>query len=119
MTDQIRKPDLWVDELVEKHECGGYDGDSLTTEFVHEGRTVSLIHPFSLEAAEILSITKSDSGELLYLIAKQPRPHGDFPIAAILIVAKLRRADTYATVVWHELVPWALKYLGFADETET
>jgi hypothetical protein len=119
MTNQIRKPELWVDELREKHECGGYDGYSLTTELVLDGRRIMLRHPFSLEAAEFLSVTKSDSGELLYLIVRQPRPHGYFPNAAIMIVAKRREADNYAAVVWHELYPWAFKYLGLAGEIET
>ncbi len=115
MSDNLRKPEHWVDELTEKHECGGYR-DPVTIELDHSGRSLTLVAPFPFEdRAEILETTISPSGDLLYLIAKEPREEAYMGFATILIVAIRRDQDRYEVVVWHELYPWAIERLGLED----
>jgi hypothetical protein len=118
MDKQRGKPEFWVDELWEKHECGGYGVYQPPSESVIEvgGRDLRLISPFELEDVQIASGTFSESGELLYIIAKRPGGYApNLLIDGILIVARRRQADRYAVVVWHLLFGWALKYLGLEE----
>jgi hypothetical protein len=118
MADNLRKPEHWVDELREKHECGGYR-NPITISIAHEDRSLTLLSPFPLAQAKVLSTTISGSGELLYLIAKEPQEWYEPPFSGILIVARRREADRYEVFVWHSLFPWAIERLGLDDTTDS
>jgi hypothetical protein len=119
VADPANEPKYWVDELWEKHECGGYGIYSQPdrTEIQLEGRGVTLVMPFKLDPSRIVSVTNSEGGELLYLIAKEPRLDEDPPYVGVLIVARRRGIDEFAVVVWHILYGWALRYLGLDKPT--
>ena len=118
MAKHTGPPEFWADELWEKHECGGYGiySPPRIIEIRHDGRRFTLIAPFGLDPGHVVSTTLSESGDLLYLIVKQPRPREDPPCVGILIVARRREADTFAVVIWHILFGWAFKYLGLGQE---
>lgn len=118
MANNLRKPEHWVDELREKHECGGYR-NPITISIAHEDRPIVLISPFPLDEAKVLSTTISSSGEVLYLIAKEPRPDYEPPFAGILIVARRREVDRFEVFVWHDLYPWAIERLGLEESTNS
>ncbi len=117
MGDRFRKPENWVDELVEKHECGGYYHEPIRFSLEHAGRTLTVLLPFELDEVTILSVTVSESGELLYLLGRKPLLDFKPPYEGLLLVGRRRAPDTYAIVVWHTLFPWALKYLGLEVES--
>ncbi|MDB5349496.1 MAG: hypothetical protein JWN86_743 [Planctomycetota bacterium] len=121
MADLSRKPEFWVDELWEKHECGGYGRHSEphSVALTLQGRPVTLISPFPLDPARIESLTLSESGDLLHILAREPRPEEDPPYAGILIVAHRLEPDRYAVVVWHLLYGWALGRLGLDGGDES
>lgn len=116
MADPYRTPENWVDELLEKHECGGYYHEPIRFSLEHAGKTLTLLLPFELDDGKIVSVTVSESGELLYLIGKQPLAGYEPPFQGLLLVGRRRAPDTYAIVIWHTLYPWALKYLGLEEE---
>ena len=64
----------------------------------------------------VLSVTPSETGELLFLVAKEPSGYPDMPYFGLLIVARRRNDGCYAAVVWHGLYPWAIKYLGLETD---
>ena len=105
-------PEFWVDELIEKHECGGYR-DPIQIELKFAGRVLQLVAPDWLEGrTEVLETTISASGDLLYLVVKESSEDAYMGFNPILIVARRRESDQYEVVVWHHLYPWAIERLS-------
>lgn len=98
----------WVDMLREKHECFGYDNPA-TMRIDHEGERLEVLLPNYTPPVDILSATRA--GHLLYLIGRQKRKVYD-ELIPVLMVAKRREEGDFEVVVWHEMYPWALKYLN-------
>jgi hypothetical protein len=117
MADHSKKPDNWVDELFDKHECGSYYHEPIRYSVDHAGKKLTLLLPYDLEEVTILSSTTSRSGDLLYLVGKRPLEDSQPPYEGLLLVGRRRAPDTYAIVVWHTLYPWALGYLGLDENT--
>ncbi|MEO6808694.1 MAG: hypothetical protein ABI353_06240 [Isosphaeraceae bacterium] len=108
--------DLWVDLLNRKHEC--YPTSSIPIEINHEGKRLTLHMPDVLVQPERLEIKATvGSGELLVLIGRHTMTDRDDPYErGVLMVARKRDEATYDVHVWHEMYPYALKYLGLAPE---
>ena len=99
------RPEFWVDELLEKHECGPYR-DPVALPFHHRGQAMTLIAPWEWQGtAEVLPTTLSDSGDLLSIVAQDTHEDAYLGVAPVLIVARRRGPDEYAVVIWHELYP--------------
>ena len=78
--ESARKPEFWVDELWEEHECGGYGIDSLPKrlQIAHDGRRFTLISPFARDSSHVASVTRSNPA-FLHLIAKDRAPTRNRP----------------------------------------
>ena len=74
MSDPLSQIEFWVDELWENHECGPYGrySEPISLYLSLSERDVTLISPFELYPARIVSTTASESGDLLFLIAREP-----------------------------------------------
>jgi hypothetical protein len=84
---------------------------------VHEGRPVRVRIPNNLIDPERLEILATfGSGPLLTLIGHHTMK-GDHPYErGVLMIARADSEGTFVVHVWHELYPWALKYLGLKEE---
>jgi len=107
----------WLDVLNRKHECGPTLSEYRTLDLVHEGHPVRVRIPDNLIDPERLEILATlGSGPLLTLIGhhtmkgKSPYERG------VLMVARADPEGTFIVHVWHELYPWALKYLGLKED---
>ncbi len=114
-TDEQENP--WLDILDRKHECGPSLSDYRTLDLVHEGRPVRVSIPDELVNPERLEILATlGSGPLLALIGHHTM-EGDHPYErGILMVARADSGGIFVVHVWHELYPWALKYLGLKED---
>lgn len=108
--------DLWADILNRKHEC--YTTSSTPVEIDHEGRRLTLRMPNVLVQPERLELKAAfGSGEFLVVIGRHTMTGYDDPYErGILMVARKRGETTYDVHVWHEMYPYALKYLGLTAE---
>ena len=104
---------LWVDMLWEKHECFRYTPQSQTVEL--DGRTIRLSLPDYLPGFTVLAW--AEQGNFLFLLLQLDQRWGDGFLGAV-VVAQREGENTYAAFIWHELYPYALKYLGLAAEEE-
>lgn len=104
----------WVDQVFEKHECFTYGDHAILKIKLPQGE-VKLIVPKYLPEVTILKSAESDG--LLFLVGHDTEEHRGAPMGVLLVARKSKKKDTYETVVWHELFPWALKYLGLSDAT--
>jgi len=103
----------WLDVLNRKHECGPSFSDYYTLELQHEGQSLRVQIPDNLndpERLEIRATIASDS--LLVLIGYHTMKEEDPYERGILMVARAEADGSFVVHVWHELYPWALKYLG-------
>ena len=105
---QPKRDPHWIDMLWEKHECFGYDNPA-TLQVEYEGQRLDVLLPNYVPHAEILFSTQA--GQLLFLIGRQTRKVYERHVP-VLMVAKRRDEGRYEVVVWHEMYPWALDYLG-------
>jgi hypothetical protein len=113
MTGEL-KPGLWIDELNRKHECGPTYSDPIPVQVIVDGKTYTVLTPDILPSPERLEIkTTIVSDDLLMMIGRHTLTDGDDPYErGILMVARKVGDSIYAVHVWHELFPYALKYLG-------
>lgn len=119
MASDPQRPDHWVDELLEKHECGPYR-DPVSIPFEHEGRPMTLIAPWEWEGpTEVVETTISASGDLLYMVARESDEEAYLGFNPTLIVARRRGTDCYEVVVWHQLCPWAIERLGLGEPIDS
>jgi len=119
MADEPEK-ELWTDILSRKHECYPYPSRPIPVDLPGGANAVTVWVPDNLNDPGRLEIrTVVGSGDLIVLLGrhtladeKQPYERG------VLMVA--RRADpaTYHVHVWHEMYPYALKYLGIDLPTD-
>ncbi len=110
----VNTEELWIDMLWEKHECLHYPTRAETVTL--DGRIIRLLLPeytpgFTVQAW-------AGRGDLLFLLFQLDERYADAFLGAV-VVARKTAEDTYTTVVWHELYPWALKHLGLAMEEES
>ncbi len=103
--------ELWIDMLWEKHECFFFSAREVKVEL--DGRTVHLLLPEYMPAFTVKAW--AERGELLFLVCQLELQFAGEFVGAI-IVARRKEEGEYATVIWHELYPYALKYLGLTDE---
>src|SRR5438874_1520853 len=104
---KARKPH-WVDCVLEKHECWGYD-DPVELLVEHEGRTLKVIVPEDMERVHVRVMARSE--KLLFLMGRTEEKFNDRYMGVVLI-AKHREGDTYEVGVWHELYPYAQEFFG-------
>jgi hypothetical protein len=107
MSVQRERDPYWVDELWEKHECGGYS-DVAYLQVTIGDKNLRVIVPQYRAEVEVLHVTRDDP--YLFLLGRATGEHANN--AGIVIVAKHVSGNHYAAVVWHGLYWWALKYLG-------
>jgi hypothetical protein len=105
---------FWIDCLHEKHECWGYDHPQ-RIQVEHASRQLNIDLPNYLPRMEV-KVT-AESSDLLFLIGRQTKEYPGLGFPGVLMVARRQAGDTYAAVIWHELYPWALKYLGLEQES--
>ena len=106
----------WLDVLDRKHECGPSLCKYGTLNLVHEGRSVRVSIPDQLINPERLEILATlGSGPLLALIGYHTMKGKDPHERGVLMVAREKSEGTFVVHVWHELYPWALKYLGLKE----
>lgn len=101
----------WIDCLWEKHEC--YDYTPRTETVALDGRAIQLLLPCYMPRFTVL--TWSERGALLFLLLQLEQRYHDAFVGAV-VVARKTEENSYTTTIWHELYPYALKYLGFAGE---
>lgn len=101
----------WVDQLLEKHECFGYDNPS-TIEMQHAGEMIKVLVPRYL--TDVQALATSSTGSLLFILGKQSEKYRDEHLGVVLI-AKHKDGNTYEVGVWHELFPRALWHLGVVE----
>jgi hypothetical protein len=102
------KPELWNDVLHRKHECYSVR-DVEVRECRLEGRPVT--YRISEYLPKFQACTGAVQGDLLFLYGSTEEIFDKEHCCAMLIG---RRADDgiYDVHVWHELYPYARKYLG-------
>jgi hypothetical protein len=107
----------WLDVLDRKHECGPALTDYRTLDLTHDGRPVRVHVPDHLIDPERLEILATmGSGALLTLIGHHTMSGPDPYERGVLMVARANAAGDFVVHVWHELYPWALKYLGLKQD---
>jgi hypothetical protein len=107
----------WLDVLNRKHECGPSLSRYRTVDIVHEGQPVRVRIPDNLNNPERLEMLAAiGTGSLLALIGyhtmEGPHPYE----RGVLMVARAQPDRTFVVHVWHELYPWALKFLGLKED---
>lgn len=110
-------PKFWIDCLMEKHECWGYENYSKgSVEVKVSDRTVRVIVPVHYANVEVLVAAESDG--LLFLLGRWLNEWArKMECDGVVMVAKRLDDDTYAVGVWHELFGYALKYFGFGGSS--
>jgi hypothetical protein len=108
----------WLDVLNRKHECGPSLSSYRTLDLTHEGRPVRVRIPNNLVNPERLEILATmSSGPLLTLIGHHTMAGKDPYERGVLMVARAAEpGGPFVVHVWHELYPWALKYLGLKED---
>ena len=101
---------LWVDCLLEKHECYTYDRYATTREVEYDGRSYRIVLPDHLPSFEVVHAV--EQGDLLSLFGRDERTLRKDEYLGVLAVARRQADGTFVVHIWHELYPWALKYLG-------
>jgi len=110
----------WLDVLNRKHECGPAYVAYRTLDLTHEGQRLRVRIPDNLNDPERLEIRGTiRSGDLLTLIGHHTMAGKDPYERGVLMVARAAADGTFVVHVWHELYPWALKYLGLGGVTES
>jgi len=114
-TGEVERP--WLDVLNRKHECGPALSEYRTLSLMHEGQPVRVRIPDNLNDPERLQILATiGSGPLLTLIGHHTM-EGDHPYErGVLMVARSDSEGSFVVHVWHELFPWALRYLGLKED---
>lgn len=101
---------LWIDQLREKHECYMH-GDLIDKVIVVDGRAVMMRLPEYLSDIEVCRAAVTD--KVLFVLARQPNEKSvSDECDAAFLVGCLNENGKYDVHVWHELYPWALRYLG-------
>jgi hypothetical protein len=107
----------WLDVLNRKHECGPSLSSYRTIDLVHEKQPIRVRIPDNLIDPERLEILATlGSGPLLAPISHHTMKGKDPYERGILMVARTEAEGTFVVHVWHELYPWALKYLGLKED---
>ncbi len=107
-----KKKPHWVDCLLEKHECFGYDRTKKVP-IDYKGEKIELLVPDFVHDFKSKKVTVDDG--LMTVIGQQSQIWNGEHVGVVLI-AKVRPDDKYEVVIWHELYPWALKHLGLVPE---
>jgi hypothetical protein len=111
-----RRERPWLEASDGKHECGPALADYYTLNLVHDGRPVRVQVPDYLEDRDRLEILATmGSGPLLTLIGYHAMAVVEPYEQGILMVARADSEGVFVVHVWHELYPWALKYLGLKE----
>lgn len=107
----------WLDILNRKHECGPSYSDPTPIEVIHEGCPLTVLVPNVLNHPERLELRAVvASGEFVVLIGRHTLKDGDDPYErGVLMVARRGDDGRFTVHVWHELYPYALKYLGLTE----
>jgi hypothetical protein len=109
----------WLDVLSRKHECGPSLSPYRTLDLLHEGRPVRVRVPDNLNDPERLEIRATVlTDPLLVLIGHHTMKEEEPYERGVLMVARAEADGSYVVHVWHELYPWALKYLGLGEVSE-
>ncbi|HEX6984393.1 MAG TPA: hypothetical protein VF170_03400 [Planctomycetaceae bacterium] len=108
--------ELWIDQLLEKHECFTFDRYVARMEVEHDGERLTLLLPDYLARFEV--VRTAGRGGVLFLLGRDEREFGRGERLGVLAVARRRPDGAYAVHVWHELYPWALKHLGLDPERD-
>lgn len=111
MVQDAERP--WVDCLWEKHECFDYTPRWEVVEL--DGRAIRLALPYYLPGFTVRAW--AERGDLLFLLFQLHQRWADEFLGAV-VVARKTGETAYATIIWHELYPWALKHVGLAEEDE-
>jgi hypothetical protein len=109
----IREDRPWLDVLRRKHECGPSLSPYRRLELTHEGKPLRVQIPDNLHRPERLEIRKvlfDDS--TCVLIGFHSLEEGDPEECGVLMIGHRAEDGDYTVHVWHELYPWALKYLS-------
>lgn len=110
MSRDVRE-EYWIDMLWEKHEYFTFTAREKTVKL--DGQPVRLLLPEYTPAFTVKAW--ATRGALLFLVCQLELRFAGERIGAI-IVARRTAEGAYATVVWHELYPHALKHLALTDE---
>jgi len=111
----------WLDELNRKHECGPCLSDHRLIDVTLRSEAVRVSIPDNLDEPERLEI-RAVLGDDRHLVligrhAMTIEDSEDYE-RGILMVARRRDDGVYVVHVWHELYPWALKYLGLESASD-
>ena len=110
MTMDEKEPKLWIDKLSRKHECYMH-GDLIDKAIEVDGRAVTMRLPEYLSDIEVCR--SAISGKVLFVLARQPNEKTmDEPCDGAFLIGSQNEEGKYEVHVWHELYPWALRYLG-------
>ncbi len=105
-----KEPELWIDQLREKHECYTH-GDLVDKVIDVEGRVVTMRLPEYLSDIQVCRAAVSD--KVLFVLARQPNQKSVADVCdAAFLIGSLNEDGKYDVHVWHDLYPWALRYLG-------
>ena len=108
---EIRRDEgkIWLDRLCEKHECFPH-GDVVMKQIQVNSQTVSLAIPHSL--ARVAPLRTALADDVLFILGTDQEQSYDGLPLGVVIVARRSGPETFTTRVWHELYPWAIKYLA-------
>ena len=104
----LKEMPFWLDHLFEKHECFPYD-KHVKVPAKLSGRDINIIVPEYLPTTTIVQCV--EIGSALFAIGQSSEKYRDEAMG-VMLLAKPHDANTYETVVWHEVFPRAYKRLG-------
>lgn len=107
----------WVDVLTRKHECGPWYSEPARLRLTLGHEDVDVLVPEVRDKPERLEICDAVvSADRICLIGRHTLSDGSDPYeCGVLMIGRKTDALTYTIHVWHELFPYALKYLGVAE----
>jgi hypothetical protein len=109
----------WLDVLNRKHECGPSLARYRTLDLSHEGQPIRVRIPDNLNDPERLDIRATVRTDPLLVLIGHHTMKGNEPCErGVLMVARADDEGSFVVHVWHELYPWALKYLGLGELAE-
>ncbi len=110
----VKKITNWIDCLTHKHECWDYDHCAATIEIEFNGDTTKLTLPKYFVDWDVKAVSKD--GNLITIIGREKKAWDKEEHLGVLIVAKVVEPGHYSAVIFHQLYPWALQFLGLESE---